>query len=61
MGIDHCQALNNHNVNTSHNGIPAHSLGGFSVVSMLLMFLPRFILDNFMLVETDKNLKKDNL
>ena len=39
------------------NGV-FYSLKGVSVVSMLLILLPRYILDNIILVETNKNLQK---
>ena len=55
MVIDHCLALKNHNTKSSITSISNRYLEIVSVVSMLLMFFPREILDNIVLVEMNYN------
>ena len=61
MGIDNLRELKYHNVKESLNGISAHSLEGVPLVSISLMFSPKDILENIVLVEMNKNTNKEKL
>ena len=60
-GIYDCQELNNHNVNKIINCIYTHALERVSMVSMFFLFSLREILENIVLVDMNKNLKKNIL
>ena len=61
MGIDNRRSWNNHNVKSILNEISYHAFDGVSVVSMFLVFYPSDILENIVLVETNKSFKKEKL